>query len=132
MNKNINIVALLLLVHVVACWPLLLRWQSELASWFADERICMIFDWVMAVTAISILLSLLAAVFRAYKTAFVIMIVPFFIQAVVACSAALVAIFHRELTAAMAMGKLRAVGTKILDLVRTPYRWFGDVIGANQ
>ena len=132
MNKNINVIALLLSIHVISCWPLLLRYQPELAAWFADRRICMIFDTVMAVSAISILLSLLAAVFRAYKTAFFIMIVPFFMQAVVTCSVALVFIFHRELTAAMAMDKLRAVGTKILDLVRTPYRWFGDVIGANQ
>lgn len=129
MKKNINVVAGLLFLQTISCWPLLVRYHTEFACWCVDLRICTIFDTVMAITAICILASLLAMVFKAYKTALGIMIIPFFVQAVVACSAAFVVIFHRELTAAMAMGKLKTAGITIVEFLKAPVYWCKKLIG---
>ncbi len=123
MDKNINVVAALLFLQTVSCWPLIVRYHTDFFLWCADFRICTIFDTVMAITAVCILLSLLAMVFKVRKIAFGIMIIPFFVQAVVICSAALVFIFHRELTAALAMGRLRLVGNALANFLKAPFIW---------
>ena len=129
MKKNINVVAGLLFLQTLACWPLLVRYYTEFSLWCVDLRICTIFDIVMAITAICILASLFAMVFKAHKTALSIMIIPFFVQAVVACSAGLVFIFHRELTAALAMGKLKVAGATIFNVIKAPFVWCKNLIG---
>jgi hypothetical protein len=66
---------------------------------------------------------MMALVLKSYRTALVIMIIPFFVQAVVVCSSLLIFMFHRELTAAMAIGKLRLAGDAILGILKAPVNW---------
>jgi len=48
--------------------------------------------------------------------------VPLFVEAVVFCSALLLFMFHKELTAAMVRGKIKAIGGGIFNILRVPLK----------
>ena len=124
MKKIINKTAALFFLYIVSCWPLIARYYySPLMAWCVDMRVCMIINYVLAITLVSIFFSMMALVLKSYRTALVIMIIPFFVQAVVVCSSLLIFMFHRELTAAMAIGKLRLAGDAILGILKAPVDW---------
>jgi hypothetical protein len=85
-------------------------------------RMCMIFDYVLAIVSICSIVSLFALVFKFYKIAFLFAVVPLFVEAVVFCSALLLFMFHKELTAAMVRGKIKAIGGGIFNLLRSPLK----------
>jgi|GEM_PF-2015878 len=128
MKKILNEVAGLLFLHVVSCWPVVAFYHYEsLTHWCHDPRVRMIFDCVFAITALCIFFSLLAMVFKAYRTALFFAIIPFIVQLILVCSAMLVFIFHRELTAVLAMGRLRAAGGAIMSVIKAPITLFKKI-----
>jgi len=124
MKKSVCNIAGLFCLYTLSCWPLVARYYYPLLIvWCTDMRVCMIINYVLAVTVVSIFFSMVAMVLKYYRIAWAIMIIPFFVQAVVVCSSLLVFLFHRELTAAMAVGRLRAAGDTIWFILKTPVDW---------
>lgn len=123
MRKNVNVVAGLFFLYVIACWPLLVRYcYSPFILWCVnDARVCMIVSYLMAVTLICTFFSMMAMVLKCYRVAFFIALIPIFVESVLLCSILLVFLFHRELTAALAMSKLRAAGHAIISVIKAPY-----------
>lgn len=121
MKKILNEVAGLLFLHTLSCWPIVAFYHyAPFIQWCHDVRVCMIFDGVFAITVFCIFFSLLSMVFKAYRTALFFAIIPFIVQLILACSALLVFMFHRELTAAVAIGRLRAIGNAIVSVIKSP------------
>ena len=117
--KRIAYIFTLFFMYAIAFWPLIFRHFCP--RFFTEVRVCMIVDYVLAITAICLILSMFLLVLQAYKTAFIFALVPLFIEAVILCSALLLFMFHKELTAAMIKGKIKAVGSGIFRVLKTPF-----------
>ena len=87
-------------------------------------RLCMILDYVLAIASVCFIISLISLVLKAYKTALVFAIVPLFVDAVILCSALLIFMFHKELTAAMVRGKIKFIGEGIFNVLKAPFTIF--------
>jgi len=109
----------ILFMYMIAFSPLLLHGYCPII--FKHIRLCMIFEYVIGITAICFIISLFAMVLKAYKTAFLFALVPLFVESVVLCSALLIFMFHKELTAAMVVGKIRTVGSGVFKVLQAPF-----------
>lgn len=124
--KNYRILPGFFFSYVVLCWPLLLNYYEPFQQLCDNPRVCMIGTYLMAMVVVCVFFSMMALVLKAYKIALVFVLAPLFVELVVACSALLVFVFHRELTTALGMGRLRVAGGTIIDIVMTPVHWIGS------
>jgi hypothetical protein len=85
-------------------------------------RLCMIFDYILNIVSVCAIISLVALVLKLYRIAFLFAVVPLFVEAVVLCSALLLFMFHKELTAAMVRGKIKAIGSGVFNILSAPLK----------
>ena len=84
-------------------------------------RMCIIFDYILTIVVLCFIVSLFSLVLKAYRIAFLFALVPLFVEAVVLCSALLIFMFHKELTAAMVRGKIKAIGGGVFNILKAPF-----------
>jgi hypothetical protein len=125
--KNPHVFSGFFFSYIVLCWPILLNYYEPLQQLCINQKVCMLNNYLIAFVGICIFLSLLFLVLKAYKTALIFVLIPLFIELVVVCSAGFVVVFHRELTAAIAVGKLKTAGAAVADLVMKPIYWAGNI-----
>jgi len=113
--------------YVILCWPILLNYSDMFKKLCDNPKVCMIGNYLMAMVVVCVFFSMMALVLRAYKLALVLVLIPLFIELVVACSALIVFVFHHELTTAVAAGRLHAAGSAITDVVLAPVYWIGNL-----
>lgn len=119
--KKIILVVITLALYALAFAPFLLRshFPPELTS---NIKINLILDYILGGTVICLFFSLLALVLRLYKTSLIIGLIPIFVESVFACSTLLIFIFHKEISHAFIVGKVRTVGTNILSVIKAPFK----------
>jgi len=107
-------------MYAIAFAPLL--WVHRVCPVVLQHvRLCMVFEYVLGITVICFIISLFLLVLKLYKLAVVFTILPLFVEAVVFCSALLIFMFHKELTAAMVRGKIKSIGEGIFQILRAPF-----------
>ena len=87
-------------------------------------RLCLIFNYILNIVSVCAIISLFALVLKLYRIAFLFAVVPLFVEAVVLCSALLLFMFHKELTAAMVRGKIKAIGGGVFKVLGAPLKIF--------
>ena len=108
-------------MYALAFVPLFLltsHLPPELAN---NNKILLIINSLMAGTVICLFLSLLAIVLRWYRTSLFIAVIPVFAVAVLICSALLLLLFHKEISHAFVVGKIRAAGTALTNIIKLPF-----------
>jgi len=122
MNKIVSFIALFLM-YALAFSPATMHWYCPHLIW-GHVNICIIFKYVMAFTALCCVLSLIAFAFKAYRIGLIIAWIPLFIEGVLFSSALLLFMFHKEFTAAIVVGKIRAIGAGIFSVLKAPLTVF--------
>lgn len=118
--RKIAYIFTIFLMYLVACAPLVYLHQY-CPKLLQHVRVCMITDYVLGITVACFFISLGSLVLKAYGMAFLFALVPLFVELVLLTSSLLVFMFHKELTAAMIRGKIRAVGSGVFSILKAPF-----------
>ncbi|HBR70404.1 TPA: hypothetical protein DIC20_05700 [Candidatus Dependentiae bacterium] len=118
--RKVAYIFTILLMYFVACAPLIYLHQY-CPKLLQNVRVCMITDYVFGITVACFLVTLFALVLKAYGIAFLFALLPLFIELILLTSSLLVFMFHKELTAAMIRGKIRAVGSGVFSILKAPF-----------
>ena len=122
MKKIVSFIALFLM-YALAFSPTMLYWYFPRLV-CGHVNICIIFKYVMAFTALCCVLSIVAFAFKAYRIGLIIAWIPLFVEGVLLSSALLIFMFHKEFTAAVVVGKIRAIGAGIFSVLKSPLTIF--------
>ncbi len=123
--KKFIFILLIFCLYAIAYAPFLLKayLPEQLALLTQNVKVELILARIMALTTGCFLCSLFALTMRWYRTSIAIAFVPLFVEAVFICSAFLLFVFHKEISHAFLVGKIRALGTQITDVVTFPLRF---------